>query len=206
MTEPSYMPPTWNSQFLNLVTQGVSVEVAPEPWECVFPQPASDYLEFRRKLDENYISLENVIVKESSESVVGTVKVKNLSFEKEVFVRSTADDWTTQEDTYCTHISNNNSAASGAVKVIYDTFSFKLTLPPKSRNIDFCVCYRYDGKEFWDSNGGTNYGILKKTGTGHKLGPMPIPSKRHSDSTLIKLNSWSEFASWNHPANDRPYW
>lgn len=36
--------------------------------------------------------------------------------------------------------------------VIYDTFSFKLTLPPNSRNLEFCVCYRADGKEYWDNN------------------------------------------------------
>lgn len=36
--------------------------------------------------------------------------------------------------------------------VIYDTFSFRLTLPPNSRNLEFCVCFRTDGKEYWDNN------------------------------------------------------
>lgn len=40
---------------------------------------------------------------------------------------------------------------SGAY-VLYDTFSFKHTLPPASNKIEFCVCFRADGTEFWDNN------------------------------------------------------
>lgn len=104
----------------------------------------------RRKLELNNVSLENVIIKESESTVVGTVKVKNLSFHKEVFIRSTWDSWKSQTDTFCTF--SQIVGASGAY-VIYDTFSFKLTLPPHSRNLEFCVCFRADEKEYWDSNG-----------------------------------------------------
>lgn len=47
------------------------------------------------------MSLENVIVKENDSIVVGTVKVKNISFHKEVIVRTTWDDWKSQEDIFC---------------------------------------------------------------------------------------------------------
>lgn len=105
---------------------------------------------FSRKLETSYVSLENVIIKESESTVVGTVKVKNLSFHKEVIIRSTWDSWKSQTDTFCTF--SKIVGASGAY-VIYDTFSFKLTLPPHSRNLEFCVCYRADGQEYWDNNG-----------------------------------------------------
>lgn len=36
--------------------------------------------------------------------------------------------------------------------MVYDTFSFKLTLPPKSRRIEFCVCYKCEAGEYWDNN------------------------------------------------------
>lgn len=76
---------------------------------------------------------------------------------------------------------------SGGCYVLYDTFSFKLTLPPTSNKLEFCVCFRADGKEVWDSNNvsfhytesstlwnwitftipkceqGTNYVILKRS-------------------------------------------
>lgn len=35
--------------------------------------------------------------------VLGTVKVRNLNFKKEVIVRTSCDDWKSQEDTTCTY-------------------------------------------------------------------------------------------------------
>jgi len=49
------------------------------------------------------VSLENVIVRENESIVVGTVKVKNLSFHKEVVVRATWDAWNSQEDIFCNY-------------------------------------------------------------------------------------------------------
>lgn len=57
----------------------------------------------RRKLDSKNVSLENVIVKENESVVVGTIKVRNLSFHKEVIVRTSWNDWQSQEDTFCTY-------------------------------------------------------------------------------------------------------
>lgn len=54
-------------------------------------------------MDSLNVSLENVIVKENDSIVVGTVKVRNLSFKKEVIVRTSWDDWKSQEDTLCTY-------------------------------------------------------------------------------------------------------
>ena len=103
MKEPSYMPPLWSLQFLAHVTQGLISPVPTEQWVVDFRQPASDYLHFRQRLDENMVSLENVIIKEAESTVVGTVKVRNLSFQKEVIIRSSCDKWHSQEDTYCTY-------------------------------------------------------------------------------------------------------
>lgn len=47
------------------------------------------------------MSLENVIVKDEDSMVVGTIKVKNVGFEKEVVVRATFDDWKSQQDIFC---------------------------------------------------------------------------------------------------------
>lgn len=203
------MPPTWSSQFLMLVTKGVSAEVAPEPWEATFAQPASNYLEFRKTLDEKNVSLENVIIKESEESVIGTIKVRNLSFEKQVFVRSSTDSWSTQEDTYCTFL-NNNPAALQCVKIIYDTFSFRLTLPPKSRCLEFCVCYKTDQGEFWDNNDGKNYQIIRKNSNRNssvgkqKSEPITIPNSNFMYRDHGP-ESWSDFNMFVHQTGV-PYW
>lgn len=230
MSEPSCVPPLWSSRFLAQVTKGLSAEVAPEPWEVTFAQPASDYVLFRRKLDHDMVSLENVIVKESEECVLGTIKVKNLAFRKEVIVRSTDDEWKTHQDTFCKFVDNNPPSKGGGGGgggasphyVLYDTFSFRLTLPPKSKKIEFCVCFRCDDTEHWDNNAGANYVLLKKVfGVVGKsrTGPVddpprdasdadgpPLKGVRCADALQAKMDSWSEFASWTHLENDTPYW
>lgn len=226
MTEPSSVPPLWSSRFLAQVTKGLSAEVVPEPWEVTFPQPASDYIDFRRKLDQDKVSLENVIVRESEECVLGTIKVRNLAFLKEVIVRSTSDDWRTNEDTFCKFVNNNPSiSANSGHYILYDTFSFRLTLPPKSKKIEFCVCFRCGDQEYWDNNGGKNYVLLKKVTSGmfksHSADDLlDNPPKLHrtnsdtndlirlkcADALQAKLESWSEFASWTHLENTTPYW
>ena len=223
MTEPSNVPPVWNFRFLAQVTNGISSDPksSDEPWEITFSQPASDYIAFRKKLETNKVSLENVIVKNVDEVLLGTVKVSNLAFEKEVFVRSSSDQWKTYEDSFCTFVPNSCTGSSSGAYVIYDTFSFKLTLPPKSRCLEFCVCFRCNGVERWDNNGGQNYVLLKKVQTKlHKSfnhddlnnDKNPILDKisrngtKYTDAVQMKIDSWSEFASWNHLDNSSPYW
>lgn len=221
MSEPSNVPPLWSLEFLSQVTRGMTSPNPPEQWAVQFRQPASDYLEFKRKLDSKNVSLENVIVKELESVVVGTIKVRNLSFHKEVIVRASWNDWQSQEDTFCTY---SQIVGSSGAYVIYDTFSFKLTLPPSSnRKLEFCVCFRCDDKEYWDNNDGKNYAIVKRT-TNYTAdqsksldlatnpetnktvsAPIGIPSK-YADLTQAKVASWSEFASWNHLENNCPYW
>ncbi|XP_060523690.1 protein phosphatase 1 regulatory subunit 3B [Cylas formicarius] len=213
MSEPSNVPPLWSMKFLAEVTRGVSAEpeAQVEPWEVTFSQPASDYIAFRNQLETNMVSLENVIVKDADDQIVGTVKVKNISFRKEVFVRHTFNGWKTYEDSYCSFIPNN--IAPGTTYVLYDTFSFKINLQPKARKVEFCVCFKCDDREYWDSNGGKNYVITKKA-----LAPLYKPAggdakdcKSHHvekfvDASHAKLDSWTQFASWNHLENSTPYW
>lgn len=166
MSEPSNVPPLWSIEFLSHVTQGFITPDITDEWSISFKQPASDYLKFRQKLDSKNVSLENVIIKEAESLLVGTVKVKNLSFNKEVFVRSTWDNWKTQQDTICTYAPvSGEIGGSGGTYVLYDTFSFKFTLPPSSAVMEFCVCFRSEGSEYWDSYEGKNYRIIKKRST-----------------------------------------
>jgi len=215
MTEPSNMPPRWSFQFLAQLTQGANADAAPDPWDVCFAQPASDYLDFRQRLDTANVSLENVIVRESEQAVVGTVKVRNLAFNKEVFVRVTADGWRTHEDAFCKYVCN--TPAANGVTVLYDTFSFRLTLPPRSRKLEFCVGYRCDSTEYWDNNGGKNYMMMKKEQSPQSA-PPPTPRSINTECSInlaqkfsdvkpdVFIDSWSEFASWNHLNNETPYW
>jgi len=169
MSEPSNVPPLWSTAYVAGLTggllglskdqdQGTAQDVTP-PWHVTFPQPASDYLAFRRKLDQNNVSLENVIVRESEQCLIGTVKVRNLAYDKEVVVRASSNCWSTHEDVYCTYVEQPGSPGP---LILYDTFRFRLTLPLASDVIEFCVRYCTDGKELWDNNEGKNYLVCKK--------------------------------------------
>jgi protein phosphatase 1 regulatory subunit 3A/B/C/D/E len=163
MTEPSHVPPYWA---LKVVASPPPERKAParpvvDLWEIRFIQPASDYVEFRRRITEEYVTLENVIVKQGECAVDGTVKVKNLDFSKEVFVRTSSDGWSTSEDTYCAFI--ESGPLSKNKHSLYDTFGFRLQLPIHSRRLDFCVCFRCKGVEYWDNNKGQNYTIEKSS-------------------------------------------
>lgn len=61
-----------------------------------FAQPAADYFKFRQKIAEKSLSLENVVLNRFQ--INGTIKVKNLHFNKSVFVRCSFDNWATYND------------------------------------------------------------------------------------------------------------
>ncbi|XP_067613375.1 protein phosphatase 1 regulatory subunit 3B [Eurosta solidaginis] len=212
MSEPSNVPPKWSTKFLEQIRQGL---VSPHPadqWTVDFKQPASDYLSFREKIDRNFVSLENVIVKDEESIVVGTVKVKNVSFEKEVVVRVTWDDWKSQQDIFCTFARTFGQATFA--HVVFDTFSFKITLPPSSKRLEFCICYRANNQEHWDNNGDKNYTITKRSPFYYNaLSPYDKHSARNNCrgnvmSTLSEAlsNSKDKQSLSNCSQESGPYW
>lgn len=90
----------------------------------------------------------------------GRIRVRNLTFEKCIIVRYTFDGWRSIEDIIATFI-------PGASNTTTDTFFFHI-LPPKrdvERKMEFAICYRVCGCEYWDNNFGDNYRLIY-----HKVG------------------------------------
>ncbi|XP_050545433.1 protein phosphatase 1 regulatory subunit 3B-like isoform X2 [Daktulosphaira vitifoliae] len=224
MNEPSNQPPKlmgiapYLNQSPSVLQSTANNPKQSDQWQLRFPQPASSYLDFRKRLDESGVSLENVIVKSQDRRIVGTVKVRNLSYDKEVFVRCTHDKWATFEDTLCTYVQNNtissNSTAGSAqnVTAIYDTFSFRLTLPGNATSMEFAVCYKGGDFEYWDNNDGANYCLINNNQVSQTTSPSPMLSP---SPTLIEFeqkspvpffgdqsrqNSWSSI--WREQKSD----
>ncbi|XP_075279537.1 protein phosphatase 1 regulatory subunit 3C isoform X1 [Opisthocomus hoazin] len=150
--------PGWDLQFdllgLENITSGLKLH---EEKSLIlgFPRPSADYLDFRNRLQKNLVCLENCTLQEKVLS--GTVKVKNVSFEKKVQVRITFDSWKTYMDVECVYMNNVYSDSEN------DTFSFTIDLPPvisSEEKIEFCISYRSGEHTFWDNNEGPNYKIL----------------------------------------------
>ncbi|XP_076836485.1 protein phosphatase 1 regulatory subunit 3B isoform X2 [Brachyhypopomus gauderio] len=120
-----------------------------------FAQPSADYLRFRQRLEENFVSLEHCMLRERA--VVGTIKVKNISFEKSVKVRVTFDTWKSYTDVDCQYVNDTYSGSD------WDTFSLEVDLPENTRpheRVEFAVCYMVNGVTYWDNNLGHNYRIV----------------------------------------------
>ncbi|CAL8297866.1 unnamed protein product [Merluccius merluccius] len=134
-----------------------------------FQQPSGDYLDFRARLLRNGVCLESCSLQRRS--LTGTAKVRNLGFSKSVSVRITFDSWASHSDAACTFMNNVYGCQDT------DTFAFSLELPARvspQHRVEFCVCFRVAGQEFWDNNDGRNY-VLRQAGWKEELPTPPAP-------------------------------
>ncbi|NWY00285.1 PPR3C phosphatase, partial [Nothoprocta ornata] len=211
--------PVWDLQFdllsLESITSGLKLH---EEKSLIlgFPRPSSDYLDFRRRLQKNSVCLENCALQERVLS--GTVKVKNISFEKKVQVRITFDTWKTFTDAECVYMNNVYGDSDN------DTFSFTIDLPPaisSQEKIEFCISYQSGEDIFWDNNEGQNYKILHAE---WKPDGVQIPSARedcidlqapkkvqdreadHLGSPRMSRGLFPEWQSMGGVENASPYW
>ncbi|KAM7537748.1 hypothetical protein Aperf_G00000072130 [Anoplocephala perfoliata] len=148
-------------------------------WRLTFAQPAAQYLAFRQRLDSNYVSLENITLtnrKECSPShssnslyLYGTIKVKNIAFEKNVKLRVTIDRWQSHRDYPAVH---NAQLSSRGGTSTYDTFMFNFSVDvmhmPEPRELQFAVCFEAGPNgasgQYWDNNDGCNYVVKEEVG------------------------------------------
>lgn len=208
MSEPSDQPPCLPPGILESITHGAEAGVTEKPpLKLTFPQPASDYLAFRDKLQRNVVSLENVILKDYT--VAGTIKVKNVSFEKKVLVRYTYDSWETHVDVSGTFIPGPGD--SGGKGNEYDTFTFEFEVPPAcdmSKSIQFAVCYEANNTQYWDNNEGNNYGIIvedfQDSPPLHSL--LNNSNNTNNNMKFGPTSLMTGYADWHTGNSSLPYW
>lgn len=118
----------------------------------LFQQPGGEpaFLDRVRNLN---VCLENAVIGDPVDlSIVGTVRVRNLDFNKSVHVRYSLDSWKSFADMQGIYVPNSCDGFS-------DKFSFLLyahTLTIGQR-IEFAVRFQCKGSQYWDNNYGTNY-------------------------------------------------
>lgn len=183
---------------LNYTNDMSSVQGSIAVYSLNFAQPAGDYLKFRKQLDEKNVCLENVLLNRFS--INGTIKVKNINFQKHVFIRCSFNNWASHEDFhtqyvpseyYSTPMGPSSPTLSAAFygnnpnyqphHKDYDTFRFNFELPKTvdqkplntpNNTIQFCVCFKAGASdEYWDNNSGLNYEILQYVIDIEKLKP-----------------------------------
>uniref|UniRef100_A0A8C8VPY0 Protein phosphatase 1 regulatory subunit n=1 Tax=Pelusios castaneus TaxID=367368 RepID=A0A8C8VPY0_9SAUR len=171
-----------------------------------FPQPSADYMAFRSRLHSHLVCLENCLIQEQSLS--GTIKVRNISYEKKVHVRITFDSWRSFRDVCCQYMHNTYGAADA------DTFSFDIALskaPSLRGPIEFCISFQCGQKTYWDNNCGSNYKIRH---TSSLSSPSTLSQLIRSSSVAGEQLGTSKAAAlvlshlhtWRHLENHGPYW
>jgi len=116
-----------------------------------FLQPSASSSFMHRVLQDN-ICLENATI--DNNVLSGFIKVKNISFHKQVKIRVTYNSW-------FSFLDSDASYVSGFCDGVTDRFSFSILIPPnlsEASKIQFAIHFCTDsGEEFWDSNMGQNY-------------------------------------------------
>ena len=111
--------------------------------------------DFLHRLYTQNICLENVVV--SDMTVVGTIKVRNLNYNKEVRVRYSWDCWSSHCNVLAVYVAGSCDGPT-------DRFSFAFTVPRSHTGLGdkvfFAVFYQVGGQVYWDNNIGHNYLML----------------------------------------------
>lgn len=142
-------PPRLKSSIIQELHSTSEEESAPLKLSPKFQQPIAEFSSFLARV-KNGVSLESVAV--TNCGVCGVIKVKNIHFEKRVFLRYTTDSWRTYADHPCQFDADNNQRAS-----VYDSFSFQLPLDNSVTSLEFCVGFSHPDGLLWDNNHGQNY-------------------------------------------------
>jgi hypothetical protein len=130
-------------------------------WRCLFEQPGISP-DFYTKLNEKKVSLESIY--SNHFKLNGIVRVINLAFVKNVFIRYTINNWSTFNDTDCTYLAHGTNDEK-----LTDRFLFTVLLDKNSiisslndnnnktnklplLKLEFAICYQVSFKNQSDPN------------------------------------------------------
>ncbi|NXE61566.1 PPR3A phosphatase, partial [Calcarius ornatus] len=121
-----------------------------------FTLPASQE-ELLQKVREQKVVLESVLLLPGITSMNGIIRVLNVSFEKQVYVRMTLNNWLTYYDILAEWMPNSCGSET-------DQFCFKISLvPPFQKDgvkVEFCIRYETSVGTFWANNDDKNYTLI----------------------------------------------
>ncbi|XP_054853213.1 protein phosphatase 1 regulatory subunit 3C-B-like [Eublepharis macularius] len=170
-----------------------------------FSQPSADYSAFRSRLQSSFVSLESCLIQEKSLS--GTIKVRNIHYEKKVYIRITFDSWKTFQDICCQYMHNTYGFTD------MDAFSFEVALPKTtpSGSVEFCISFQCGPKVYWDNNQGKNYRIRQEVassppGALSRLAKSTIGAGEPLGTSRAAALVFSRLQTWRRSENRDPYW
>mgnify|MGYP001793309221 CR=1 FL=1 len=103
------------------------------------------------------LTTQNVCLEEIAFScctMSGTVRVRNIAYEKKVFIRYTVDEWETFEDKWADFVPYSSDGET-------EKFEFRVSIPKDfvGLRIRFAICFQCGNAEYWDNNLNDNYTV-----------------------------------------------
>ncbi|OWK61071.1 Protein phosphatase 1 regulatory subunit 3A [Lonchura striata] len=121
-----------------------------------FTLPASQE-ELLQKVRKQKVVLESVLLLPGITCMNGIIRVLNVSFEKQVYVRMTLNNWLSYYDILAEFMPNSCGSET-------DQFCFKISLvPPFQKDgikVEFCIRYETSVGTFWANNDDKNYTLI----------------------------------------------
>ncbi|XP_039919496.1 protein phosphatase 1 regulatory subunit 3A [Hirundo rustica] len=121
-----------------------------------FTLPASQE-ELLQKVREQKVVLESVLLLPGVTCMNGIIRVLNVSFEKQVYVRMTLNNWLSYYDILAEFMPNSCGSET-------DQFCFKISLAPPFQEdgikVEFCIRYETSVGTFWANNDDKNYTLI----------------------------------------------
>ncbi|KAK3302729.1 carbohydrate-binding module family 21 protein [Chaetomium strumarium] len=130
------------------------------------------------------VRLERVWLSNDQKSLVGSIAVANLAFQKLVVCRFTLDYWKTTSEVAAEYVSEIRGVDTPYSQ---DRFNFTIKLSDlanlESKTLYFCIRYNVNGQEYWDNNNGINFQSGKRGAIGaasRQLNGLPKSNRRPS--------------------------
>ncbi|NXE93431.1 PPR3A phosphatase, partial [Menura novaehollandiae] len=113
--------------------------------------------ELLQKVREQKVMLESILLLPGITCMNGIIRVLNVSFEKQVYVRMTLNNWLSYYDILAEFMPNSCGNET-------DQFCFKISLvPPYQKDgvkVEFCIRYETSVGTFWANNDDKNYTLI----------------------------------------------
>ncbi|KAF2836861.1 carbohydrate-binding module family 21 protein [Patellaria atrata CBS 101060] len=150
------------------------------------------------------VKVERIFLSADNITLVGSVAVANIAFQKLVVARFTLDYWKTTSEVVAEY---NNDVRKKQQNDGYDRFNFNIKLADQanleSKTLLLCVRYNVNGQELWDNNNNMNYQVdfIKKPRI--KVNAKGIATHGCSPGSTGSLGAIPR--SRQHPPTARPH-
>ena len=135
------------------------------------------------------VRLERVWLSTDQKSLIGSIAVANLAFQKRVTCRFTLDYWKTTSEVTAEYVCEILPAET---PVSRDRFNFTIKLSDlanlESKTLYFCIRYDVNGQEHWDNNNGINFQADFRKKSLPQNGKRPIGAASRPVNGLPKSN------------------